>query len=81
MQVGLICKNYHIFINYHTFKYDICKLYFEMLCITRIIKEELNRSSTIAFFYEKNKRKIIICFPHSYVIAMILVIFLGPKSP
>lgn len=39
VQVGLIYKNYHIFINYHIFKYDVCKLHFEMLYMTRIIKK------------------------------------------
>lgn len=39
VQVDLIYKNYHIFINYHIFKYDICKLHFEMLYMARIIKK------------------------------------------
>lgn len=44
-------------------------------------RKEFNRNSTIAFYYEKNKSKIIIIyFLRSYAIAMILI-FLGPKSP
>lgn len=46
----------------------MCKLHLKMLHMTRIIKEELNRSSTTTFYYEKNKTRIfIINFFHSLI--------------